>query len=168
MTKSARLLNFFIIKESNKSKLYKQLQKCIETRHCASLRFAMVLYIQIIMMTATKKTIHCLVLSDKRHCSRHYIYYIYIKWSHTCGFVSVFRSHQKSQLREILALDLFWAYLKHDDARFSKFWFLRGGPHMVQCYFLPFHCSSVMTSNLSHFWTQVHENLALGLFFGPL
>ena len=28
--------------------------------------------------------------------------------------------------------------------------------------------SSVFTSNLSHFMTQVHENLALGLFFCPL
>ena len=33
-----------------------------------------------------------------------------------CLFVRVFRSHQKSQAHEILALDLIWANLKHDEA----------------------------------------------------
>jgi len=42
-----------------------------------------------------------------------------------CLSVHVFRSHQKSQGHEILALGLIWANLKHDEARFSKFWFLR-------------------------------------------
>ena len=50
-----------------------------------------------------------------------------------CVSVRVFRSHQKSKGHEILALGLIWTNLKHDEARFSKFWFLRGGPHMVQC-----------------------------------
>ena len=44
-----------------------------------------------------------------------------------CLFVRVFRSQQKSQGNEILALGLIWAHLKHDEARFSKFWFFRGG-----------------------------------------
>ena len=38
---------------------------------------------------------------------------------------AVFLSHQKSQLHEILAQGVIWANLKHDEARFSKFWFLR-------------------------------------------
>ena len=33
-------------------------------------------------------------------------------------FVHIFRSHQKSQVHEILALGLIWASLKHDEARF--------------------------------------------------
>ena len=37
-----------------------------------------------------------------------------------CLSVRVFRSHQKSQGHEILALGLIWANLKHDEARFSK------------------------------------------------
>ena len=49
-----------------------------------------------------------------------------------CLFVRVFRSHQKSQAHEILALGLIWSNLDHYEARFSKFWFLRG-LHMVQC-----------------------------------
>ena len=49
----------------------------------------------------------------------------------TCLFVHVF--HQKTQGHEILSLSLIWVNLIHDEARFSKFWFLRGGPHMVQC-----------------------------------
>ena len=35
-----------------------------------------------------------------------------------------------TQGHEILSLGLIWASLKHVEARFSKFWFLRGGPHM--------------------------------------
>jgi len=42
-----------------------------------------------------------------------------------CMCVRVFRSHQKSQGREILAIGLLWANLKHDGARFSKILFLR-------------------------------------------
>ena len=42
-------------------------------------------------------------------------------------YVRDFQSHQKSQIHEILALGLIWANLKHDEARFSKFSFLRGG-----------------------------------------
>ena len=42
--------------------------------------------------------------------------------------VHVFGSHQKSQGQDILALGLVWANLKHDEARFSKFSFLRGVP----------------------------------------
>ena len=38
-----------------------------------------------------------------------------------CLFVRVFRSHQKSQAHEILALGLIWANLKHVEARFLKF-----------------------------------------------
>ena len=38
-----------------------------------------------------------------------------------CVFVRVFRSHQKSQAHDILALGLIWANLKHDEAQFSKF-----------------------------------------------
>ena len=49
------------------------------------------------------------------------------------NFVHVFRSHQKSQFHEILALSLIWAILNHYEARFSKFWFLKRGPHMAQC-----------------------------------
>ena len=49
-------------------------------------------------------------------------------------FVRVFQSHQKSQGHEILTIGLIWANLKHDEAQFSKFWFLMGGgPNMVQC-----------------------------------
>ena len=60
--------------------------------------------------------------------------YTYKTWIlSVCVSVHVFRSHQKSQGHEILALGLIWANLKHDEARFSKFWILRGGPHMVQC-----------------------------------
>ena len=47
--------------------------------------------------------------------------------------VCIFRSHQKSQLHEILAQGVIWGWLEHDEAWFSKFWFLRGAPHMVQC-----------------------------------
>ena len=50
-----------------------------------------------------------------------------------CVFVRIFQSHQKSQGHEILALELIWAILDHYEARFSKFCFLRGAPHMVQC-----------------------------------
>ena len=42
-----------------------------------------------------------------------------------CLFVRVFQSHQKYQGHEILALGLIWANLKHVEARFSKFSFLR-------------------------------------------
>ena len=42
-----------------------------------------------------------------------------------CVSVHVFRSHQKSQGHEILALGLIWANLKHDEARFLNFSFLR-------------------------------------------
>ena len=42
--------------------------------------------------------------------------------------LSVFRTHQKSYGHDILALGLIWANLKHDDARFSKFWFFKGVP----------------------------------------
>ena len=42
-----------------------------------------------------------------------------------CLSVHVFLSHQKSQLHEILAQGVIWAWLEHDEARFSKFWFLR-------------------------------------------
>ena len=44
---------------------------------------------------------------------------------HVKMFVRVFRSNQKSQTYELLALGLLWANLDHYDARFSKFRFLR-------------------------------------------
>ena len=46
-----------------------------------------------------------------------------------CVSVHVFRSHQKSQAHEILTLGLIWANLDHHEARFPKFWFLRGSPY---------------------------------------
>ena len=66
----------------------------------------------------------------------------------------VFRSHQKSQCREILALGLIWANLKHDEARFSKFWFLRilwAFFVFLKMRFLVFF--RVFFENLSHFNT---------------
>ena len=54
-----------------------------------------------------------------------------------CLSVHVFLSHQKSQLHEILALGLIWANLKHDEARFSKFSFLRGVPVVSSVNFDP-------------------------------
>ena len=48
------------------------------------------------------------------------IFYI-IKHECVCLLLSVFRSHQKSQGHEILALALIWASLNHYEARFSKF-----------------------------------------------
>ena len=68
-----------------------------------------------------------------------------------CLFVYVFQSHKNSQLHEILALGLIQTNLIHDEARFSKFWFLRGG--------LPIWSSvkkwvfRVFFENLSHFNT---------------
>ena len=38
-----------------------------------------------------------------------------------CVFVRVFRSHQKTQAHDILALGLLWPNLDHYEARFSKF-----------------------------------------------
>ena len=60
----------------------------------------------------------------KNICHPHLIISILIKHESclsVCLFVRVFRSHQKSQGHEILALGLIWANLKHDGARFSKF-----------------------------------------------
>ena len=59
-----------------------------------------------------------------------YIYiYTYKTWIlSVCVSVCLstfFLSHQKSQLHEILAQGVIWAWLEHDEARFSKFWFLR-------------------------------------------
>ena len=55
--------------------------------------------------------------------------YTYKTWIlYVCLCVRDFRSHQKSQAHEILALGLLWAILDHYEARFSKFWFLRGLP----------------------------------------
>ena len=45
----------------------------------------------------------------------------------TCLFVTIFLKQQKSQLHETLALGLIGANLKHEEARFSKFRFLKVG-----------------------------------------
>ena len=51
--------------------------------------------------------------------------YIYKTWILcVCLSVTSFRSHQKCQGHEILALGLIWTNLKHDEARFFKFGFL--------------------------------------------
>ena len=42
-----------------------------------------------------------------------------------CLSVHVFLSHQKSQLHEILAQGVIWAWFEHDEARFLNFSFLR-------------------------------------------
>ena len=44
-----------------------------------------------------------------------------------CVCVHVFRSHQKSQGHDILALGLIWAILDHYEARFSKLLIFKGG-----------------------------------------
>ena len=45
---------------------------------------------------------------------------------YVCLFLHVILSHQKSQNHEIVSLDVIWASLTHDKARFCKFSFLRG------------------------------------------
>ena len=66
-------------------------------------------------------TLKCFLLS---------IFFLY------CGFDDVFRGHQKFRLHEILALGLFWANLKYDEAGFSKFRFLRGVPKLALLLFI--------------------------------
>ena len=75
-------------------------------------------------------------------------------------YVSTFFSATKSP-----SFMKFWAKLKHDEARFLKFLFLRGSPYGPVLKIGPL---SVVHFILSHLKMQVHENLALWLFFGPL
>ena len=73
--------------------------------------------------------------------------FVQIGWKHeSCVYVIVFRSHQKSQGHDILALYLILANLTHDEARFSKFWFL-GSPYGPVLEIDPF---SFVHSNLCH------------------
>ena len=71
------------------------------------------------------KNIFSHTISDPRayFLTSWYTIYTYKTWIlSVCLCVHVFRSHQKSQGHEILALGLIWANLKHDEALFSKFW----------------------------------------------
>ena len=69
-----------------------------------------------------------------------------------CLSVNDFLSHQTPQFHEILCLDLFWANLGHEKARFSKFRFLRG---LLIGYSVNFGPFSVVRGNLSHLKTRL-------------
>ena len=71
-----------------------------------------------------------------------------------CLSVHVFLSHQKSQLHEILAQGVIWAWFEHDEARFLNFSFLR----ILWAFFVFFKMRflvffRVFFENLSHFNT---------------
>ena len=74
-----------------------------------------------LMIYVSISVIHCAVPSWPSILIKH----------ESCLFVHVIRSHQKSQLHEILALGLIWANLKTWQS--PIFEIFKGGPHMVQC-----------------------------------
>ena len=92
--------------------------------------------------------------SDEELCARKAHQSILIKHE-SCGFVClsvhVFLSHQKSQLHEILAQGVIWAWLEHDEARFLNFSFLR----ILWAFFVFFKMRFLVFffENLSHFNT---------------
>ena len=85
-----------------------------------------------------------------------------------CVSVHVFRSHQKSQIHDIFALCLIWANLKHDQTRFSKFWFLRGVPIWYSVKNRLDIGYNFVRVFQSHYKSQIHKILALGLFWANL
>ena len=80
-----------------------------------------------------------------------------------CLSVHVFLSHQKSQLHEILAQAVIWAWFEHDEVRFLNFSFLRILV-LFTCLKKKMGFSCFFLENPSHFNKQNHDILTIRLF----
>ena len=103
--------------------MYMKAAVSVATRCCACLIiFSVVIFFRIIN-TVSRLSIF-LVKGMKMPIAPIYTYKTWILY--VCMYVHIFLSHQKSQHHEILATGVIcWANLKHDEAQFFNFLYLR-------------------------------------------